>query len=166
MAKSIKSKQTKKRIAPPKTAVEARKIAKAEATKFKERATKVSEDSKLGKSIGGFADFIRTQGIVGLAIGLAIGTQANATVKAIVDGFINPLVGFIVGNQGGLTNATWNVIGADTSTVDYWLTLGDRKLVIGWGTTLSSLITLLAVAAVIYFVVKGFNLDKIDKKKS
>jgi large conductance mechanosensitive channel len=116
-------------------------------------------------TLGGFMEFVRTQGVVGLAVGLAIGTQANSTVKSIVEGFVNPLVGFIIGNPKGLVSATWNVIGRDTRATHYWLTLGSRELVIGWGLILSSLITLLAVAAVIYFVVKGFSLDKLDKKK-
>jgi len=123
------------------------------------------ENSSIGKQAKGFMDFVRTQGVVGLAVGLAIGTQANSTVKSIVEGFINPIVGFIIGSPKGLAAATWNVIGKDSKATDYWLSLGNRQLVIGWGSILSSLITLLAVAAVIYFVVKGFKLDKLDKKK-
>lgn len=119
----------------------------------------------VGKQLSGFMDFVRTQGVVGLAVGLAIGTQANSTVKSIVEGFINPIVGFIIGNPKGLASATWNVIGKDTDATQFWLRLGNRQLVIGWGAVMSSLITLLAVAAVIYFVVKGFGLDKLDKKK-
>lgn len=115
--------------------------------------------------VSGFMAFVREQGIVGLAIGLAIGTQANATVKSIVDGLINPIVGFIVGSGSNLTEDKWNIIGRDTPTTNYLFTLGNRQLVFGWGQVLSSLITLVAVAAVIYFVVKGFRLDRIDKKK-
>jgi large-conductance mechanosensitive channel len=129
------------------------------------RSHALRETGSLGKQLGGFMDFVRTQGVVGLAVGLAIGTQANSTVKSIVEGFINPIVGFIIGNPKGLASATWNVIGKDSKATNYWFSLGDRQLVIGWGTILSSLITLLAVAAVIYFVVKGFGLDKLDKKK-
>ena len=117
------------------------------------------------KPVHGFMDFIREQGIVGLAAGLAIGAQANATVKSIVDGFINPIVGFLVGSQTALTQAKWNVVGVDTPEVDYWITLGKRTLVFSWGAVLSSMITLVAVLAVIYFVVKGLKLDKLDKKK-
>lgn len=117
------------------------------------------------KPVHGFMEFIREQGIVGLAVGLAIGTQANATVKTMVEGFINPIVGFIVGSPTALAAATWNVVGVDTRQTDYWFTLGNRTLVFGWGAVLGSLITLLAVLAVIFYVVKGLKLDKIDKKK-
>ena len=49
------------------------------------------------KHAKGFVDFVREQGVVGLAVGLAIGTAAGAAVKEIVDQFINPLVGFVLG---------------------------------------------------------------------
>jgi large conductance mechanosensitive channel len=130
-----------------------------------ENAKKTAEEKQKAKRIAGFMDFIRTQGVVGLAVGLAIGAQTSATVKSIVDGFITPMVGFVIGNQKGIANAVWNVIGKDSNTTKYWLTLGDRTLVVGWGAILSSLITLLAVAAVIFFVVRGLKLDKLDKKK-
>jgi large conductance mechanosensitive channel len=148
----------------PRTEREHKVAAAARAQALKEQRAKLANNA-VGKQLTGFMDFVRTQGVVGLAVGLAIGTQANATVKSIVEGLINPIVGFIIGNPKGLSGATWNVIGKDTKAVDYWLSLGDRTLVIGWGAILSALITLLAVAAVIYFVVKGFGLDKLDKKK-
>ncbi len=149
----------------PKTDREKRVAAAARAKALREKALEASENSKVGRQISGFMDFVRKQGVVGLAVGLAIGTQAGATVKTIVEGFINPIVSFIVGSQEGLLNAKWNVIGPDSEATNYWLTLGNRTLVISWGSILSSLITLVAVAAVIYFVVKGLGLDKLDKKK-
>ena len=99
-------------------------------------------------------EFVRTQGVIGLAVGLAIGTQAGATVKSIVDGFINPIVGFLVGGVS-LEQLTWHTGLKNNGT----------ELVLGWGAILSSIITLLAVAAVIYFIVMGLKLDKLDKKK-
>lgn len=150
----------------PKTVREKQLVAAARAKALREKAAEARENSKVGKQLAGFMDFVRTQGVVGLAVGLAIGTQAGATVKAIVEGFINPIVEFIVGSQDGLLNAKWNIIGPDSNTTNYWLTLGQRELVVSWGAILSSLITLLAVAAVIYFVVKGLKLDKLDKKKA
>ncbi|MCA9348337.1 MscL family protein [Candidatus Saccharibacteria bacterium] len=144
---------------------DSRAKAKAKAQALKAKTATVTEDTKLGNQLSGFTDFIRSQGVVGLAVGLAIGTQAGATVKALVEGFINPIVEFIVGSQEGLLNAKWNVIGPDSEATKFWFSLGDRYLVIGWGAVLSSMITLIAVAAVIYFVVKGFKLDKLDKKK-
>jgi len=142
---------------------------KVEAAEKESRAQKLlAEAGRLkgeAKFITGFMTFIRQQGIVGLAIGLAIGTQANATVKSIVEGLINPIVAFVVGSNTGLTEDKWYMIGKDTPQTNYLLTFGNRELVFNWGQVLSSLITLIAVAAVIYFVVKGFKLDKLDKPK-
>ncbi len=117
------------------------------------------------KAYHGFYDFIREQGVIGLAIGLAIGTQTNTTVKSVVDGLINPIVSFVIGSSTVLADQKWNFIGRDSGKTHYLLTLGDRQLVLGWGEIVSSLIQLLAVAAVIYFVIKGFGFDKLDKKK-
>lgn len=137
-------------------------LAKRELAKERARSLGAVADNK----IQGFTDFIRQQGVIGLAIGLAIGTQAGATVKSIVEGLINPIVAFVVGSNTALQNARWYVIGADNNEHNYLInTAGGRELVFGWGQVLSSIITLLAVAAVIYFVVKGLGLDKLDKKK-
>ena len=101
----------------------------------------------------GFMNFIREQGVVGLAIGLAIGAAAGDTVKKLVEGFINPIVQFIVGSQAGLQAAVWHV--------ELW----GRNADFAWGAALSSAITLLATALVIYWIVNVFKLDKLDKKK-
>ena len=60
----------------------------------------------MNKQLKGFMDFVREQGVVGLAVGLAIGTQAGEAVKALVKGFINPIVSFVVGDTKGLDAAT------------------------------------------------------------
>lgn len=106
--------------------------------------------AQLKKYGSGFVDFIREQGIVGLAIGLAIGAAAGDTVKRIVEGFINPVVQFIVGTNT-LTDAVWHV--------ELWGRVADFK----WGAAVSSFISLVATAALVYFVIKKF--DKFDKKK-
>jgi large-conductance mechanosensitive channel len=37
---------------------------------------------------------------------------------------------------------------------------------LGWGQVISDLISFMIVAAVVYFVVKGLKLDKLDKQKA
>lgn len=100
-----------------------------------------------------FLDFIRSQGVVGLAVGLAIGTAAGDTVKKLVQAFIDPIVQLIVGSQEGLQAASFTV------------EIAGRKGEFMYGAFISSLITLLAVALVVYVVVQFFKLDKLDKKK-
>lgn len=98
-------------------------------------------------------NFVREQGVVGLAVGLAIGAAAGDTVKKMVQGFIDPVVQLLIGSQEGLQAAHFTV------------KIGERVGVFNWGAFVSSAITLLATAFVIYFIVEGMKLDKLDKKK-
>lgn len=124
---------------------------KATQTVAKARAERL-KSSRAGSALGGFMEFVRTQGVVGLAVGLAIGTQAGLLVKSIVESIITPLVDLIVG-KGGLSGLTW------------YVEIGDRSALFDFGALINALIIFLAVAFVIYFVVMGLKLDKLDKKK-
>ena len=104
--------------------------------------------------MGGFVNFIRGQGVVGLAVGLAIGTAVGDTVKKLVTAFIDPLVQLIVGSQQGLQSASFTV------------EIAGRRGEFLYGAFISSLITLIAVAFVIYAIVHFLKLDKLDKKKA
>lgn len=112
-----------------------------------------SKGKHVTKHVSGFLDFIRSQGVIGLAVGLAIGAAAGEAVRKIVEGFINPIVQFIVGSQDRLNSSVWT-FEAFGRTADF-----------AWGAALSSLITLFATALVIYWAVNIFRLDKLDKKK-
>ena len=128
--------------------------ANAEAAKAKAEAAKARAEKITGGHISGVVDFIRQQGVIGLAVGLAIGTAAGDTVKKMVEGFIAPVVQFIVGSRAGLESATW--------TFEAFGRQADFK----WGAFVSSLITLLATALVIYLIIHFLKLDRLDKKKS
>ena len=118
------------------------------------RAEAKASATKARGHLDGFVDFIREQGIVGLAVGLAIGTAAGDTVRKIVEGFINPIVQFIVGSESSLATATWHV------------ELFGRTADFAWGAAVSSAITLVATALVVYWLIHVLRLDKLDKKKS
>ncbi len=109
----------------------------------------------MAQTLKGFVDFVREQGVIGLAVGLAIGVAAGEAVASIVDNFINPIVGFILGGVD-LSQMAWHT----------GLTRGGEELTFGWGAILSAVITLLATAFVIYWIVHQMRLDKLDKKKS
>lgn len=113
--------------------------------------------AQAGKQAGGFMDFVRQQGVVGLAIGLAIGAAAGAAVKTIVDQLIVPLVGVLTRGIK-LDDLKWVLMDADQAA-------GREEVAIGWGLILSSLITLLATALVVYLFVHFARLDRLDKKK-
>ena len=121
------------------------------------KARAASVKTKTSGQANGFISFIREQGVVGLAVGLAIGTAAGASVKSIVDGFINPIVGFLVGGID-LVKLKWTVVSPGTD--------GTGGLIISWGAIVSSLITLVATAFVIYLIIHFAKLDRLDKKKS
>lgn len=114
---------------------------------------RAAEKAAAAQPLTGFMNFVREQGVVGLAIGLALGAQVKALVDQIVASFINPLVGLILPGQGDLSKKFFS------------FTVGDKTAVFSYGAFLNVLISFIAVAAVIYFVVKGLKLDRIDKKK-
>ena len=131
------------------------KVASAKA-KTAARAAKAKESVAVvavSKQANGFIDFLRNQGVVGLAVGLAIGTAAGATVKTIVEGLIAPIVQFLVGTRSSLEANIWHI--------ELWGRTADFK----WGAVLSSLITLTATAFVIYLIIHFAKLDRLDKKK-
>lgn len=99
-----------------------------------------------------FMNFVREQGVVGLAVGLAIGASAGDAVKAIVDNFINPLVGVILQ-------------GTDLSGIETTIEAGGKDQVFGWGVIVQAIITLLATAFVVYYIVDKAGLTKMDRKK-
>lgn len=100
-----------------------------------------------------FSHFVRSQGVVGLAVGLAIGAKAGDAVQTLVNGFISPLVGFILGGTD-LSDLQWET----------GLTRGGVELVFGWGAIVNAIIALLATAFVVFFIVDKAGLTKIDKK--
>ena len=123
--------------------------AKVAAIKEKKIVSAAIKDTHMG----GFVNFIREKGVVGMAVGLAIGTAAGDTVKKLVTAFIDPLVQLIVGSQQGLQSASFTV------------EIAGRKGEFLYGAFVSSLITLIAVAFVVYAIIHFLKLDKLDKKK-
>lgn len=106
-----------------------------------------------GRQVQGFVDFLREQSVVGLAIGLVLGTQVKTLVDQLVASFFNPLIGLLLPGEGTLTKKTFDI------------TWGDKTAVFGWGAFVSTFITFVIVAAVVYYVFKGLGLDRLDKKK-
>jgi large conductance mechanosensitive channel len=104
----------------------------------------------------GFLNFVRQQGVVGLAVGLAIGLAAADAVSVLSANFIDPIVSWVL----GWIVSDASALGAMTVT----LGSGEHALSLGWGAILSAVINLLAVAFVVYGLVKWMKLDKIDKK--
>ena len=99
--------------------------------------------------MNGFLNFIREQGVVGLAVGFILGGAVSKVVASLVTDIINPVLGIVLGFTGNLTAAS--------------LEIGSAKIM--YGNFISILIDFVVIAAVVYFGVKGLSLDKLDKKK-
>lgn len=94
----------------------------------------------------GFVDFVREQGVVGLAVGFILGGAVAKVVASLVADIINPIIGAFLGNVALSENEA--IIAG---------------VAIKWGSFLTTLIDFGVIAAVLYFGVKWLGLDKLDK---
>lgn len=97
----------------------------------------------------GFINFIREQGVVGLAVGFILGGAVSKVVASLVSDIINPLISVALGAAGNMKET--------------YLILGPINLM--WGSFVATLIDFIVIALVVYFGVKLLRLDKLDKKK-
>lgn len=97
----------------------------------------------------GFVNFIREQGVVGLAVGFILGGAVSNLVNALVENIINPVIGVFLGVAEGLT--------------DVKIVLGEAEILLG--NFISVLIDFIVVSLVVYVGVKLMKLDKLDKEK-
>lgn len=100
------------------------------------------------KHFQGFLDFIREQGVVGLAVGFLLGGAVSKTVTSLVTDIINPMIGAIFGAVGNLGTATFTLGG---STV-------------AWGNFVSTIIDFLIIALVVYVGIRVLGIGRTDKK--
>ncbi len=114
-----------------------------------EREEKKKKQEQKRKKISGFMEFIRTQGVVGLAVGFLLGGAVSKVVSSLIEDIVNPVLAVILGAVGGLEAAV--------------LQIGPIALM--WGSFLSSVIDFIVIALIVYFGVKGLGLEKLDKKK-
>lgn len=108
---------------------------------------------KVPRFLQGFTDFVREQGVVGLAIGFILGTQIKTLVDQLVSSFINPLMGMALPGQGNLADKAFH------------LSIGGKSADFTYGAFLFQLISFIIVAAIVYTAVRKLKMDKLDKKK-
>ncbi|NQV12188.1 MscL family protein [Candidatus Uhrbacteria bacterium] len=100
---------------------------------------------KVKKQVQGFVAFVREQGVMGLAIGFVLGGSTKELISSFVDDIIRPILNLLIGSTVGLEElAFYNI---------------------KYGSFLVSLIDFIMIAAVVYFVFKGFKLHRLDLKK-
>lgn len=136
----------------PKTRAAKSAAAKAAAT-ARARAKEAATDAGKVTRLDGFVEFIRTQGVVGLAIGLVMGTQVKTVVDQLIASFINPFIGLVLPGANDLNKRTFTQ------------TIGSKSADFSYGQFLSVLLSFLITAAVIYYIIKGLKLDKLDRPK-
>lgn len=95
-----------------------------------------------------FMTFIKTYGVIGLAIAVIIGGKLNALVTAVVDGLLMPLIGLL---PIGGSWQTWEI------------PIGAQKLLIG--PILSALVNFLIVALLIFWFAKKVLREETVTKK-
>ncbi len=98
------------------------------------------------KTLSDFVDFIRTQGVVGLAIGVILGTAVGKVVTSLVSDIVMPVVGILLGSTDFVKDLAF--------------------MGVKYGSFIAALVDFVIIAAVIYFGVKMLGLDKLDKPKA
>jgi large conductance mechanosensitive channel len=101
-----------------------------------------------------FFDFLKTFGIIGLAIAFVIGQAASKLITALVEDIINPLVGFFLpsGSLEQLSAKITNVSGA----------ISEFK----YGDFIANIIDFLIIALVVFAAYKALSRYKIVEDKT
>jgi len=99
--------------------------------------------------IQGFFDFIRKQGVVGLAVGFILGGSISRLVSAFVNDIVNPLLGLALGKVEGLKSASIRIGSAE----------------VRYGDFLGTLVDFIVIALVVYLGYKALGIEKAGEKK-
>lgn len=112
--------------------------------------------SKKGSFLREFFEFMRTFGVIGLAIAFVIGAASSGLVTALVNDLINPLIGLLLpaGDLKGMSLSVTNVSGTSS--------------VFKYGDFVSSVINFLIIALVVFLAYRQLSKMRLveDKTKS
>ena len=97
--------------------------------------------------LNGFLEFIREQGVIGLAVGFLLGGAVAKVVTALVTDLINPLIGMALGSAEGLKAASFKI--------------GTAEIL--YGDFIGVCVDFLVIAILVYVFVRVFRLDKLKK---
>lgn len=96
-----------------------------------------------------FAEFVREQGVVGLAVGFVLGGSVSKLVTAFVRDFVDPIAGLMFGAKDRLATQAIAINGT----------------AIAWGDFAVALIDFLILLAFIFLLVRVFRLERLDRRK-
>lgn len=127
---------------------------KAKKTNKKQAVTVASStDGALAKhaqsAVADFVEFLREQGVIGLAVAVVLGAAVTKLVGSLVTDIINPMIGILLGAAGDLAS--------------YSITIGSAQIM--WGSFVASVIDFVIIALVVYCGLRLLKLDKLDKQK-
>jgi large-conductance mechanosensitive channel len=112
----------------------------------------VGEQAQQLNPVSGFVGFLRERAVVGVAIAFVVASQMQVFIKALVDKLITPAFQLLFG---------WESLPKQTLVL-HW---HDRTATFFWGSVTYALINFLFIVLAIYFIIRFFKLDKLDKKK-
>ena len=101
-----------------------------------------------------FFDFLKTFGIIGLAIAFVIGQASSKLVTALVEDIINPLVGLFL-PSGSLEQLSAQVIGVSGAISEF-----------KYGNFIANIIDFLIIALVVFIAYKALSKYKIVEDKT
>jgi large conductance mechanosensitive channel len=105
------------------------------------------------KKIGlftGFVDFIKNQGVIGLAAGLVLGTAAGSVVNSLINNVIMPPLGFLLNSADGIRGLVLKL--GHTSD--------GSAVILHYGAFINDLVNFLVIALVIYWIVRLLKIEK------
>ena len=103
-----------------------------------------------------FMVFLKTYGVIGLAIAVVIGGKLNTLVTAFVEGIFMPILAPLLGAAGAdWRKATINIGGTDEAPL----------IALGIGQVLGALIDFLIVAYVVFWISKKLLKQDVVAKK-
>ena len=101
-----------------------------------------------------FFDFLKTFGIIGLAIAFVIGQAASRLVTALVTDIIDPIVGFFL-PAGSLQSLSFKVTNLAGTTTEF-----------KYGDLISNIIDFLIIAFIVFLAYKQLSKYKIVEDKT
>lgn len=105
--------------------------------------------------VKGFVDFLRTQGVMGLAVGIVLGGAVSVLAKSLIDNVITPPLGLLLGSAQGVKGLSVNIGKAADG----------GEAVLHYGTFINDFINFMLIALVVYTLFNIFGLKNMEKKK-
>ena len=109
-----------------------------------------------------FVNFIKEQGVVGVAVAFVVGAAAVSMIETIVSALVTPIVTLISGS-GSIENAFTVELKEAVAATE--TSPAVEAVNLQFGNAIDGIIQFLIVAFVVYMMVRTIGADKWDAKK-